>query len=303
MKKLTVFLKLFTLLSSLFYFGCTQSKELGSADNPIKFLLVPAQDTLTLLDKAKGLQKFLESETQLSFKVELPINYISVVESFGSKRADIAIINTFGYILANEKYGVQARLKLINRGRDEYYGQIIAHVDGAKTIHDLQNKKFAYVDPASTSGYLLPLRLFKQEKIKIKEHMFAGKHDSVVQAVYQKKVDAGATFYTAPDEDGTPKDARWLLRTQYPDIYDKVKILKLTGPIPNDPIVFRKDIPEEIKQKIAAALLKYVKTEEGKKVLLDMYHITDFKVATDKDYDLVRGYLKDVGQDVQQFIK
>lgn len=304
MKTLKLSVSLFLMFGmSLMFFGCTQSKELGSEQNPVKFLLVPAQDTLTLLDKSKGLKKFLEDETQMKFSIELPINYVAVVEAFGTKRADMAIVNTFGYIMANQKYGVQARLKLINRGRDEYYGQIIARADGPKSVKELQGKKFAYVDPASTSGYLLPLRLFKQEKINLKDFMFAGKHDSVVQAVYQKKVDAGATFYTAPDEDGTPKDARWLLRTQYPDIYEKVKILKLTGPIPNDPIAFRKDLPEETKKKITDALLKYVKTEEGKKVLLDMYHITDFKVASDKDYDLVRGYLKDVGQDVTQFVK
>ena len=68
-------------------------------------------------------------------------------------------------------------------------------------------------------------------------------------------------------------------------------------------MIFRKDIPEEVKQKFADALIKYVKTDEGKSVLLGMYHITDFKAASDKDYDLVRGYLKDVGETAQSFIK
>lgn len=300
-------MKLYTLLSLLALvfvaFGCTQSNELGSKKNPFKFYIVPAQDVVSLKEQGEKLKEFLKKETGLEIEIELPINYIAVVEAFGSKRADAAIINTFGYILANEKYGVQARLKLMNRGRDEYYGQIIARADGPKSIQELNGKKFAFVDPASTSGYLLPLRLFKQENVKLKEFMFAGKHDTVVRAVYQKQVDAGATFYTPPDDDGTPKDARWILRTEYPDVYDKIKILKLTGPIPNDPVVFRKDIPEEVKQKFSDALIKYVKTEEGKSVLLGMYHITDFKAASDKDYDLVRGYLKDIGQTAQGFIK
>lgn len=298
-------MKLYALLIVLFlvFAGCTQSNELGSPKNPFKFYIVPAQDVVTLQEQGKKLEAYLEKETGLSVEIELPVNYIAVVEAFGSKRADAAIINTFGYILANEKYGVQARLKLINRGRDEYYGQIIARADGPKSIKELNGKKFAYVDPASTSGYLLPLRLFKQENVKIKEYMFAGKHDTVVRAVYQKQVDAGATFYTPPDDDGTPKDARWILRTEYPDVYEKIKILKLTGPIPNDPMAFRKDVPEEIKQKIADAMIKYIKTDEGKSVLLGMYHITDFKAAADKDYDIVRGYLKDVGETAQGFIK
>ena len=292
------------MMIALTSISCTKNtSELGSKENPIKFFLVPAQDLLTLTEQGEILQKYLINDLKLEVRVELPINYISVVEAFGAKRADAAILNTLGYILANDKYGVEAKLKLVNRGRDEYNGQIIAHVDGPKTIKEINGKKFAFVDPASTSGYLLPARLFKQENIKIKESLFAGKHDAVVTAVYQRKVDAGATFHTPPDDDGTPKDARWLLRTQYPDVYQKIKILQLTGPIPNDPIVFRKDIPDELKVKITNSLLKYIKTPEGAKVFKEMYHITDFKEASNKDYDIIREYLKDVGLQARDFVK
>jgi phosphonate transport system substrate-binding protein len=297
-------ISLILILSLLSLAACTKnSNELGSAKNPIKFYLVPAQDILTLAEQGKVLQEYLKKDLDLEVKVELPVNYVAVVEAFGSKRADVAILNTLGYVLAHEKYGVEARLKLVNRGRDEYYGQIIARDDGPKSIKELNGKKFAFVDPASTSGYLLPQVLFKREGIKIKDHVFAGKHDSVVLAVYQKQVDAGATFYTPPDDDGTPKDARWLLRTEYPDVYKKIKILQLTGPIPNDPLIFRKDMPEELKAKITASLVKYIKTPDGAKVLKDLYHITDFKEASDKDYDKIRDYLKEVGMTANDFIK
>ncbi|MGZ3690532.1 MAG: phosphate/phosphite/phosphonate ABC transporter substrate-binding protein [Pseudobdellovibrio sp.] len=293
------------LVVLLFGLGCTKNNaELGSAENPVKFYLVPAQDVLTLNEQGKVLQKYLSQDLGLEFKVEVPSSYVAVVEAIGSKRADAAILNTFGYVLAHEKYGAEAKLKLVNRGRDFYSGQIIVRADsGIKNVNQLNGKKFAFVDPASTSGYLLPSRLFKKENIKLKETIFAGKHDSVVLAVYQKTVDAGATFYTPPDDDGTPKDARWLLRTQYPDVYDKIKILQLTEPIPNDPLVLRKDVPEELKAKIAASLQKYIKTPEGAKVMMDLYHITDFKEATDEDYAPVRTYLKDLGKTAQDFIK
>lgn len=296
-------LRIISVLLMLITFSCTRSNELGSKENPIKFYLIPAQDMQALSENGKVLQAYLKKELELEVLVELPISYIAVVEAFGSKRADAAIINTFGYVLANEKYGVEARLKLMNRGRDEYYGQIIARVDGPKSIKELNGKKFAFVDPASTSGYLLPLKLFKEEKINIKEQIFAGRHDSVVTAVYQKQVDAGATFYTPPDDDGAPKDARMLIKTQFPDVFDKIKILKLTGPIPNDPIIFRKDLSEDLKNKISTAMKKYIKTEEGAKTLHNMYHITDFKEAADKDYDKVRQYLKDLGRTAQDFVK
>lgn len=293
------------LLLLVAFFGCTKnSADLGSKENPIKLYLVPAQDVLTLVEQGKVLQKYLSSELGLEFRIEVPASYVAVVEAMGSKRADVAILNTLGYVLASEKYGAEAKLKLINRGRDSYSGQIIVHADsGIKDVSQLNGKRFAFVDPASTSGYLLPSRLFKKENVKLKDTIFAGKHDSVVLAVYQKTVDAGATFYTPPDDDGTPKDARWILRTQHPDVYDKVKILQLTEAIPNDPVVFRKEMPEELKLKIVEALKKYIKTPDGAKVMMDLYHITDFKEATDADYEPVRGYLKELGKTAQDFIK
>jgi len=302
--RMKIVFKSFLLISSfLFLCQCTENKELGSKQNPLKFYLVPAQDMQGLAENGKVLEAYLKKDLGMEVSVELPVSYIAIVEAFGSKRADVAILNTFGYILANDKYGVEAHLKLVNRGRDEYWGEIIARVDGPKSIKDLNGKKFAFVDPASTSGYLLPQRLFKQEGIKIKEHIFAGRHDTVVAAVYQKQVDAGAAFYTPPDDDGTIKDARMLLKTQFPDIYEKVKILQLTGPIPNDPISIRKDLPEDLKKKICDSLVRYIHSEEGKQTMYKLYHITDFKQASDKDYDKVRGYLKDLGKTAQEFIK
>lgn len=293
----------FALLSVLILSSCTETSEVGSKKNPLKFYLIPAQDMMTLQSQGQVLAKYLEKELGMYVELGLPTSYIAVVEAFGSKKADVAILNTFGYVLANEKYGVSAKLKLVNRGRDEYYGQIIARADGPKSVKELTGKRFAFVDPASTSGYVLPALLLKNENIKIKEHVFSGTHDSVVMAVYQGKVDAGATFHAPPDEDGTPKDARWIVRKQYPDIFEKIKILQLTGPIPNDPVSFRKDLPEELKAKVVAALLKYIKTDDGKKVLYDLYHVTDFKAAEDKDYDSVRKYLRDLGKSANEFLK
>lgn len=302
MRKFSFIITVFFLLTILL--SCTERNEIGSKSNPLKFYLIPAQDMKGLAENGEILQRYLSKELAMNVVVDLPVSYVAVVEAFGSKRADAAIINTLGYILAAEKYQVDPRLKLVNRGRDEYFGQILVRSDsGIKTIKDLNGKKFAFVDPASTSGYLLPLKLLKSEKIKLKEQIFAGRHDSVVAAVYQKQVDAGATFYTPPDDDGTEKDARMLLKTQYPDVFKKVKILQMTGSIPNDPIVFRKDLPEAIKTKVIEALKKYIKTEEGAKVFLSTYHITDFKPAKDSDYDKVREYLKDIGESAKTFVK
>ena len=289
----------FLLLGTLT--GCTGEAPLGGEKNPIKISLVPGQNPKTLEVNGEKISAFLQKEVGLHFRVNVPVNFITVVEALGTKRADLAFMNTFGYLLAHEKNGAQVRLIGIYKGTDVYYGQIIARVDGPKTLKDIDGKKFAFVDPASTSGYLLPLKLMNEKGIHPKEVVFAGRHDSVALMVYQKRVDAGATYHALPDGD-EPQDARKLLKTEYPDIFKKVQILAKTGPIPNDPVVFRKDFPEDLREKIIAALKKYMQTSEGQIVMEGLYHMDGFRDATDKDYDQVRKILLDLGKSAGELV-
>jgi phosphonate transport system substrate-binding protein len=226
-----------------------------------------------------------------------------VVEAIGSNRADVASINTFGYILAHEKYGAQARLTVIRHGSATYQAQIIAKEGGGVSkLSDISGKKMAFVDPASTSGFLLPKKLFADKGVKPSQEVFAMKHDAVVSMVYQGQVDAGATFYS-PSSEGEIQDARRLVKTQYPDVEKKIKIIELTEPIPNDPIVFRKDLPEEMKTKLIDAFEKYVSTPEGKETFNKVYGVTELKRSTDADYDNVRAMLKSLGKSAEELVK
>lgn len=287
------FLTTMVLIGSLFMTGCQFKKEaLGTEKNPIKFHLVPSVDAKVLADNAEVLKKYLEKNTPYKYQITIPQSFVAVVEAFGTKRADIAAINTYGYYLAHKQYGVEARLTVIRYGSATYQSQFLARADGKiKTLKDLAGKKVAFVDPASTSGYLLPLKTLKDRKIEPKETVFAMKHDSVVTMIYQGQVDAGATYYSPP-QNGQLEDARRLVKTQYPDVEQKVKIIELSEPIPNDPIVFRKDMPEEMKEKIVDTLLIFAATEEGKKAIDLMLGATNFKKSNDSDYDTVREMLK-----------
>lgn len=289
--------------AALFFIaGCTSEAPLGSPSRPIHIGLVPGQDPKTLEINGQKLADFLKKEIGLQFKVHVPVSFIAVVEALGSKRIDMAMMNTFGYLLAHEKYGARVRLIGLFKGTDQYYGQIIAHENGPQRLEDLQGKKMAFVDPASTSGHLMAVRLLKEKGIKPKDIVFAGRHDTVALMVYQQRVDAGATYHALPDQ-GVPQDARKLIATQHPDVFSKVKILAKTGPIPNDPVVFRKDFPLDLQEKMVLAMRKYVKTPEGLKVLDDLYHMSDFRDAQDSDYNAVRKMLLDAGRTPSDFIK
>lgn len=276
--------------------GCTRDRgELGSAKNPIKFFFIPSVDMKLLEDTSRALKKYMEANTPYKYQISIPASYVAVVEAFGTKRADVASINTFGYVLAHEKYGAEARLMTVRFGEETYKAQFLARADGkVKKLSDLNGKKVAFVDPSSVSGYLLPMKYLKDRGIKPKETVFAMRHDSVITMIYQRQVDAGVTFYSPPAENDI-QDARRLVRAQFPDVEKKIKIIELSSPIPNDPIIFRKDMPENMKKEIADALIKFAATPEGLDVLKKLSSVTALVHTTDAAYDDTRAAVKELG--------
>ena len=299
MKNMLLLIAVFLGLAS-----CT-SKEypLGHEKNPVKLFFVPSVEAKTLEDNSKVFKKFLEANTPYKFRVSIPMNYITVVEAFGTKRADVAALNPFGYILAHQKHGAEARMTVVRYGMSTYRSQIVARTEsGIEKLGDIEGKTMAFVDPASTSGYMMPTKLFKERTIKPAQTVFAKKHDNVISMVYPGQADAGATFYSPP-EGGEIQDARRLVKTQYPDVEKKVKIIELTEPIPNDPIVFRKGMSEDMKQTIIDAFNEFIKSEEGKASFKAIYGVTGLVPATDQDYNVVRDMLKAVGSTAADLIK
>lgn len=282
----------------LLFVSCQNDDKLGSQANPVKLYFTPSVDAESITTNSEDFLRFLEKETGLFFKTGVPANYIAVVEAFGSDRADIGVMNSFGYLMANKKYGAEAKLKVIRYGEDHYRGQIIAHVDsGIKNVGDLKGKKFAFTDPSSTSGYMFPKKILKENQVDPSETTFAIKHDNVVTMVYQGQVDAGATYYSPPSNDGEIRDARARVKTQFPDVEEKIKIIEITEKIPNDPFVFRKGLNAEIVSKFISAVKKYIETPKGREVFKNIYSVDGVVEANDNDYNGLRNMVKSINID------
>lgn len=291
-------------LTMLVLSGCSfKAAELGSRHNPVKIFFTPSVDANTISKNSDHFLKFMEQETGLYFKSGIPSNFIAVVEAFGSKRADIGVMNSFGYLLANNKYGAQARLKALRHGKDYYAGAIfVSAKSGITDIKQLEGKNFAFTDASSTSGYLYALKMLKDAGVKVGNTFYAGKHDNVITTIYMGQVDAGAAFYSEP-VDGQIQDARDRVKTQFPDVEEKIKVLAITNKIPNDPFVFRKDIPADIEEKIVKALYKYIASPEGKAVFKSIYAIDGVVPTQNSDYDSLREVIKEADLDLGKLVK
>ena len=167
-----------------------------------------------------------------------------------------------------------------------YDGLIITRKDsGINSMKDLKGKRFAFVDPLSTSGTIYPQLAMMAAGIDPKKDLgqtiFAGGHDKVVLAVYQKQVDAGAIY------GGVGSDARQRVQATIPDVMTQTKVIGHTDQIPNDNVSVRRELPAEMKSKLKAALQKIAGTDEGRRIL-DANDIDGLQPVKDSDYDSIR---------------
>jgi phosphonate transport system substrate-binding protein len=247
---------------------------------------VPSVNSEQLATSADELAKLIEKETGLKVKGSVGSSYSAVVEAMGTGHVDIGWLNPFSYVLAHSKYGVEPLLITTRHDSRSYDGVIITRTDsGIRTLKDLKGKKFAFVDPLSTSGTIYPQLTMMAAGIDPKKDLgqtiFAGGHDKVVLAVYQKQVDAGAIY------GGGGSDARQRVEATVPDIMTKTKVIAHTDQIPNDNVSVRRELPADVKSKLKAALLKIAASDDGKRIL-ENYDIDGLQTVKDSDYESLR---------------
>ncbi len=260
----------------------SEAQSLGSAENPLRMMFVPSGDAQMILKGGKEIGQLLQKTTGLHFKTSVATSYAAVIEAMGAGKVDVGWLATFSYVLAHDKYGVELLLVVQRFGSPFYRGQIMVRADsGIQDLSGLKGKRFAFVDPASTSGHLYPKTLLLSQGVDpehfFKKSVFAGSHNAVVLSIYKGEVDGGAAY------DGS----RSAVAKTFPDVFDKVKVIAYTKEIPNDTVSVRKKLSENLKLKIREGLKKISRSPEGSKVLKKLYGISGF---TDLDglFDPVR---------------
>lgn len=262
--------------------GAGQAAALGSADRPLHMMFVPSGEAQVILQGGEDIARLLKKFTGLHFKTSIATSYAAVIEAMGAGKVDIGWLATFAYVLAREKYDVDLLLIVVRFGSPFYRGQIVVRADsGITTLEDLQGKRFAYVDPVSTSGHLYPKTLLMAKGLdpdRLFAHaVFAGSHNAVILSIMKGEVDAGATY----------DDARAAIAKDFPEVYDQVRVIAHTKEIPNDTVTARKNLDPELKKRIKEGLQYLAKTPEGSRLLKRLYGISGL-MDFDAFFDPVR---------------
>lgn len=256
--------------------------------------LIPAEDQREMLKQYGELLDYLEESLGMEIKPFVATDYSGVIEAMRSGKLDIAYFGPFSYVLAADVANAECfAVPIRSDGRTTYNSIIITHAEsGIKSISDLRGRTFAFVDPASTSGHLFPRAMLQKAGIDPEKDfssmVFAGGHDAVELAVKNRKVDAGA------DSDKTYER---MVKDGLIDPKVNIIIAK-SDPIPGSPWTWRRDISDELKNKVKAAILEV--NEKRPEILANMSGgIKGYAEAKDADYNVIRETAKILNLDLK----
>lgn len=308
--------------------------EVGTPENPIQVLFVPSVSAEEIIAGGELLKATLEAETGYSFEVDVPTSYGAVIEEMCANPGQVmAFIPAQAYVLGSDLCGIQVSQKSLRFGFTEYWTEFIVPRDSdIQSFEDLAGKTWAYPDATSTSGFLVPQGMFLEADLETGDVLEAGGHNQVVLAVYNGDADFGTTFFSpaidangdvlwdgsidnadvpddlvescALDADGEiacgddffPRDARRNIREEAPDVIQKVRIVTLSDPIPNDTLSFSPEFSGMQKESIVGALKAFADNDpDGFSAAFDAYSWSGIADTNDAEFDSIRALVNALG--------
>ncbi|WP_424832716.1 phosphonate ABC transporter substrate-binding protein [Ruegeria sp.] len=223
-----------------------------------------AQDRL---NNNECLREYTEETLGVETKLFAPADYNGVIQGLLGGTIDMAWLGASGYAKTylSDPEAVEPVLVKVNLdGGYGYYSIGFARKDsGIASLEDMKDKTFGFGDPNSTSGYLIPSIEIPQATGATMdsgdyfgEVKFTGGHEQTIVAVNNGDVDGGVTWADGLGnwEDGFNSGAlRRAVDAGLVDMNDLVMIWQ-SQPIPEGPVVLRKALPADVKEKMTALM-------------------------------------------------
>jgi phosphonate transport system substrate-binding protein len=259
--------------------------------------MVPGEDAEVRIQRYAPIVDYLKSYLGMDVKAYVGTDYTATVEAMRAKRVDAAYFGPFSYVLAAQV--ADARVFVVPGSSDgitsTYNSLIVTHTaSGITDLAGLKGRNFAFVDPASTSGHLIPRAMLMKAGIEPDRDLktiFAGGHDASLLAINGKRVDAGAVSSTQHQ------------RMIEAGVVDEGNLLTLitSDPIPSSPFAARGSLDAALAENLKQAFLDAhtSMTVEIRKELLGG-ETNRYVAADDTLYDPIRDTARILNLDLTQ---
>jgi len=254
--------------------------------------LIPEENIFDQVKKHRPLAAYLSKKLGIKVRLTILSRYGDIIDKFESGRMDGAFFGIMTGYLAMEKLGVEPIATPVGLdGKATVQSYIFVRKDsGIKTVKDMQDKRIAFVDSLTVTGYLFAVSYLKEQGVHnpeayFKEHYFTGSHDSVIYSVLDNRADIGCAkdrvFKKMIDKDRS--------------IDNELAVIATSKDFPSATLCVRKGMPAQLKTKLKKVLLHMGREDEGKEVLKKLGAL-GFEDAQRRNYAFVKDLLRKAGK-------
>jgi len=198
---------------------------------------------------------------------------------------DLAFICTGPYAVGWEKYGFEALATPQVRGKPFYQSYLIVEKDSTyHHMEDLRGRVFAFTDPDSNTGTLVPRYWLAQvgeaPETFFQKTVYTYSHDNSILAVAKGLVDGAAV-------DGH----QWEYFQHFtPALTSRTRVIRKSEPYGSPPLVASGRLPDDLKTKIRGVLLAMHQKPDGR-AILEKLLIDRFLAPREEWYEPVRAMI------------
>jgi phosphonate transport system substrate-binding protein len=208
--------------------------------------------------------------------------YAEINDLIRGQRAEVGFICSLAYVQGNQSFGLELLVAPEIKGETVYYSYLIVPKEsGATRLEDLRGASFAFTDPLSNSGHLVPvyqLSLLGESPASFfSRTVFTYSHDNSITGVAGRLVDGAAVDSLVYDQ---------LIQTK-PELVSRTKIVSRWGPYGIPPVVVSPALDSELKRRLKETLINLPQSDKGRAALTSL-GIDRFVIVPDDNYDSIR---------------
>lgn len=274
---------IFIIVLGLIFFlvGCSNDDENAGQDKEtIRFVIGPYQPTPQ--DTRTAFEPFIKhvaEEIGVDYEMVVTNDWAGIAVALSTGQADVAWMGPWSYTLSYHQADVEAIATVKYDGKPTYQAIIVGHpdVEIENFPEDAEGMSISFADVGSTSGWLVPSYYFHTLGIDPKEYFDYSEgatHPANEISVIEGLVDL------ATDYDRN-RNAMILAGTISED---DNKVVWESDPLPNDPIVVRSDLDEDLKKSMQEAIVG-IDEATAEEVLPE--HYTGFVESSHEMYKMI----------------
>ncbi|MFY7959660.1 MAG: phosphate/phosphite/phosphonate ABC transporter substrate-binding protein [Elsteraceae bacterium] len=220
-------------------------------------------------------------------KITVANDWAGISTAIGNDHLDLAQMGPWGYVLAKINAGARPISMMQIQGRPFYKAIIVARPDLklAKFPEDAKGMSMQMLDVGSTSGWLVPTHWMRARGIEPKSYFGKYAEGASAAAAQMATVNGQVDLATGWDthrntmiRNGTIKE-------------DANRVVWESDPLPNEPIVVRKGLPEDVAKKLQDAFSNLNATELASLP----WPYSGFKATTHEPYAVLETMGRDLG--------